>query len=210
MEPKNWAPEHSDALRDLLARRLPFSEIAAVINKRFNTSYSRSATLGRARRMGLLGPGRPGVSQGTKPRLDRLGGRIRPAEPPKFLWPLPPVLAGKPVKLRCVETVPRHMSLLELECGDCRYPYGGDREGEAITFCGHPRRPGSSYCTPHFHLSRGPGTASERSACAVLLRLVETERAVAPGSKRYLGEFERRADPNPGRYRKEGIQHAKS
>jgi GcrA cell cycle regulator len=31
-----------------------------------------------------------------------------------------------------------------------------DEENEAITFCGHPRRPGSSYCGPHFHLSRDP------------------------------------------------------
>ena len=35
--------------------------------------------------------------------------------------------------LRCVETDPRHLSLLQLEPGDCRYPYGGDAEGEAIT-----------------------------------------------------------------------------
>ena len=48
------------------------------------------------------------------------------------------------------------LSLIELEHGDCRYPYGGDEEGEAITFCGHPRRPGSSYCGPHFQLSRNP------------------------------------------------------
>jgi GcrA cell cycle regulator len=69
--------------------------------------------------------------------------------------------------------VPRHLSLLELEDGDCRYPYGGDAEGEAITFCGHPRREGSSYCASHFHLTSGPGTASERSAGKVVLRLVE-------------------------------------
>ena len=62
---------------------------------------------------------------------------------------------------------------MELERGDCRYPYGGDEEGEAITFCGHPRRKGSSYCTPHFHLTRGPGTAAERAAVTVMLRLVE-------------------------------------
>ena len=61
-----------------------------------------------------------------------------------------------PVKLRCVGIEPRHLSLTELERGDCRYPYGGDEEGEAITFCGHPRRAGSSYCSPHFHLSRNP------------------------------------------------------
>jgi GcrA cell cycle regulator len=75
-------------------------------------------------------------------------------------------------KLRCVEIDPRHLCLLDLERGDCRYPYGGDEEGEAITFCGHPKRPGSSYCAPHFHLTRGPGTASERAAGTVLLRLV--------------------------------------
>jgi GcrA cell cycle regulator len=77
------------------------------------------------------------------------------------------------LQLRCVGIAPRHLSLLELENGDCRYPYGGDAEGEAITFCGHPRREGSSYCVSHFHLTSGLGTASERSAGKVLLRLVE-------------------------------------
>ena len=69
--------------------------------------------------------------------------------------------------------MPRHLSLVDLEPGDCRYPYGGDAEGEAITFCGHPRRAGSSYCVAHFHLTSVPGTAPERIAGKVLLRLVE-------------------------------------
>jgi len=79
----------------------------------------------------------------------------------------------KPVKLRCVAIEPRHLSLIELERGDCRYPYGGDEEGEAITFCGHPRRPGSSYCAPHFHLSRNPVELPERAVSTVSLRVVE-------------------------------------
>jgi GcrA cell cycle regulator len=62
---------------------------------------------------------------------------------------------------------------MELERGDCRYPYGGDAEGEAITFCGHPKRRGSSYCVAHFHLTRGPGAQLERAAGTVSLRLVE-------------------------------------
>src|SRR5215217_6651088 len=212
MELSNWAPEHSDALREFLAKGLSFSEAARAINSIFNTSYSRSAALGRARRLRLEAEERRRPSMPTKPVDLRDIPEPRPSasRAAALLWPTPVFKEIKPVKLRCVGVEPRHLSLVELEKGDCRYPYGGDEEGEAITFCGHPRRPGSSYCTPHFHLSRGPGTASERSACAVLLRLVETERAVAPGSKRYLGEFERRADPNPGRYRKEGIQHAKS
>ena len=76
-------------------------------------------------------------------------------------------------KLRCVEIVPRHLALVDLEPGDCRYPYGGDEEGEAITFCGHARHPGSSYCVSHFHVTQGRGTASERAAVPFALRLVE-------------------------------------
>nr|WP_283826977.1 GcrA family cell cycle regulator [Bradyrhizobium diazoefficiens] len=79
---------------------------------------------------------------------------------------------ANPVKLRCVGVRPRLIALVELEQGDCRYPYGGDEEGEEISFCGHPRQPGSSYCAPHAHLTRGPGAASGRTAGAVVLRLV--------------------------------------
>lgn len=53
-------------------------------------------------------------------------------------------------QFRCVETNPRHLTLLDLEPGDCRHPYGDG----PMTFCGHPKRPGSSYCTPHFHENR--------------------------------------------------------
>ena len=53
MELSNWAPEHSDALRELIAKGLSFSEAAQAINSQFNTSYTRSAALGRARRLRL-------------------------------------------------------------------------------------------------------------------------------------------------------------
>jgi GcrA cell cycle regulator len=91
-----------------------------------------------------------------------------------LLWPTPVFKEMKPVKLRCVGVEPRHLSLVELEKGDCRYPYGGDEEGEAIAFCGHLRRPGSSYCTAHFHLSRNPVVPPERAVNMVSLRMVET------------------------------------
>jgi GcrA cell cycle regulator len=103
------------------------------------------------------------------------------AEPPSsefrklaLPWPTPVFKAIKPVKLRCVRIEPRHLSLIELERGDCRYPDGGDEEGEAITFCGHPRRSGSSYCTPHFRLSRNPIVPPERAVSTVTLRVLET------------------------------------
>ena len=93
-------------------------------------------------------------------------------------WPssatrqLPVFELAEPVKLRCIELVPRHLALVDLEIGDCRYPYGGDEEGEAITFCGHPRRVGSIYCTSHFHLTSGTASCSDHASGTVSLRLV--------------------------------------
>jgi len=175
MESMNWAPEHSDALRESLANRMSFSEIVKAINSKFGTAYTRSAAIGRARRLKFAEAGRsdaPPISGSL--RTDR------PFEPRaaelKLIARHSRILARKKIKkpeLRCVEVEPRHLPLTELERGDCRYPYGGDAEGEAITFCGHPRQPGSSYCMPHFHLSRNPAVSPAREFTATGLRIAE-------------------------------------
>jgi GcrA cell cycle regulator len=174
MQATNWAPVHCDALREYHTKGMSYSEIADAINAKFGTAYSRNAAIGRGKRMGLAGPGQPKESHrvphktsAPRPRRSR---EHRTAEPVR---PKPALVCVEPVKLRCVGIKPRLLSLVDLERGDCRYPYGGDREGEAIAFCGHPTREGSSYCTAHFHLTRGPGTAPERSAGPVMLRVVE-------------------------------------
>jgi GcrA cell cycle regulator len=173
MEMTNWAPEHSAALRDLFGKGKSFSEIARAINAKFKTTYSRNAALGRAKRMGLDGASRPEAPAHVPPEPNR-PTELRPDIRARELhWPKPVFETAKPVKLRCVAVEPRHLSLVELEWGDCRYPYGGDTEGEAITFCGHPRRLGASYCTPHFHLSRNPALASKPAANATSLPVVE-------------------------------------
>jgi GcrA cell cycle regulator len=167
----DWTPEQSQALREYLASGMSYSEIADAINAKFKTAYSRNATIGRARRMGLGGLDRPVDFPKLQPK-DQVPNLIRVRERYAAEFKRPPVFEAVSTKLRCVEIDPRHLSLIELETGDCRYPYGGDAEGEAITFCGHPQRVGSSYCVSHFHLTRGDGSASERSAVKVLLRLV--------------------------------------
>ena len=132
------------------------------LNARFGTAYSRNAAIGRARRMGLCrSASRPATASSSgrngHRRAERVGGCTSRASVivPEFLRPLPVFeRVAAALQLRCVGIVPRHLSLVDLEAGDCRYPYGGDAEGEAITFCGHPRREGSSYCVSHFHLTR--------------------------------------------------------
>jgi GcrA cell cycle regulator len=178
MQSTGWTPAHSEALREHLARGMSFSEIADAINVKFKTTYSRSAAIGRARRLGLAGPDRPKDLLKHWPELPPKAKAPRFQKPrerhvPEFPRPIPVAERVAVTKLRSVEIDPRHLLLIDLEPGDCRYPYGGDEEGEAITFCGHPRRRGSSYCARHFHLTRGPGTASERAAGTVSLKLVE-------------------------------------
>lgn len=175
MEPTSWASEHSDALREHLAKGLSFSAVVKAINSRFGTTYSRSAALGRARRMGLTGDDRPKPWLEARPPNLQLVGEVRSAESraPAFHWPAPVSERARPEKLRCVDVQPRHLTLIELERNDCRYPYGGDEEGKAITFCGHPSQPDSSYCTPHFHLSRNPIEPPERVASTASLRVVK-------------------------------------
>lgn len=194
MQSTNWAPEHSQALREYLAKGMSYSEIADAINSRFGTAYTRCATIGRGRRLGLPAPGRPedGPRRPPKAKTPRLktprlkaprskAPRLEAPSPQQLHErcsaelspPSPPSLElTEAVALRCVGITPRLLSLVELEPGDCRYPYGGDKDGEAISFCGHPRLAGSSYCAPHFHLTRETGTQSERAAGPVLLRLV--------------------------------------
>jgi GcrA cell cycle regulator len=180
MQWTNWASEHSEALREYLAKSMSFSEIAKAINVRFKTAYSRNAAISRAKRMGLGGD-RPQVSlkhwpkaapKAQQPWLHKPGERRLP----EFMRRVPIFERTETARLRCVETDPRHLSLIDLEPGDCRYPYGGDEEGEAITFCGHPRHQGSSYCVPHFHLTRGPGSVSERLPEMLVTRMKRLPR----------------------------------
>jgi len=189
MQSSSWAPEHSEALREHIVRGRSYGEAVDAINAKFGTVYTRCAAISRGKRMGLVTPARPDNPSMLVPRAPK---RVRKLKPSKMLKPpetgsamAPDRRAGEtaptapaadhpePAKLRCVGIRPRLVSLVELEADDCRYPYGGDREGEAISFCGHPCFRGSSYCAPHFHLTRAPALESERPAGPFVLRLVQ-------------------------------------
>src|SRR6185437_15612313 len=182
----NWAPAHSDALRRYFAMGMSFAEIARAINREFRTHYSRCAAIGRARRLGL-GLDRPPDELASvaplvpKAESSNLYKMVRSQEAlAKWLARL--AHRKEMPELRCVAVEPRCVSLLDLEAGDCRYPYGGDAEGEAITFCGHPKRWGSSYCAAHYHLTQNQDAAPQRAVVAAARRVVET-----PSTSRFSG-----------------------
>jgi GcrA cell cycle regulator len=172
MQTLSWAPEHTSALREFIASGMSFAAAADALNARFGTAYSRNAAIGRARRIGLAVPAR---CEDRPSRVPRAPKAALP-KPRKAFGEaaLPPAAErSEPVKLRCVGVKPRLICLVELGKDDCRYPYGGDKEGEGITFCGHPRFEGSSYCAPHLHLTRGPAVETGRPAGPFVPRLVE-------------------------------------
>ena len=174
MEPSHWPSEHTDALRDYFFKGMSYAEIGREINARFGTAYTRNAVIGRAKRLGLIAPTRM-TSPSIVPSLPGEGWQPSPRRMTLPYLNVPPQSAMKPaarVKLRCVGVQPRLVPLVELAGEDCRYPYGGDKDGEEIAFCGHPRQAGSSYCVPHARLTRRSGAGSGRVAGPVVLRLV--------------------------------------
>jgi len=199
MQSFSWAPEHSTALREFIARGMSYADAADALNARFGTAYTRSAAIGRGKRMGLAVPGRPEDRRAPAPKAPKRsrmlarktpgpstsGNTVSETKPSGnaanvahihgagIAGPSTWVNRAEPVKLRCVGIQPRLLALVELEDGDCRYPYGGDKDGEAIAFCAHPRLRGSPYCAPHFHLTRAPAVDAERPLGPFVLRLVE-------------------------------------
>jgi GcrA cell cycle regulator len=170
-----WAPEHSDALRDCLSRGMSYGQAVHAINARFGTDFTRNAAVGRAKRLGL----KPATAHKvlSRPKRPARWGESAPRAPQKVVVRRPAAAGApepvKPVKLRCVGIRPRLLAFADLAPDDCRYPYGGENEGEAYAFCGHPKVAGSSYCRPHHALTHDLETVSERTPAPVTLRLIK-------------------------------------
>jgi GcrA cell cycle regulator len=175
MQSFSWTAEHSAALQEYVTRGMSYAEAADALNARFGTAYTRSAALGRGKRLGLVVPPRREVaSKLAKRAVPSKAAFTAPQErdPARASMSVESIERAEPVKLRCVGIRPRLVPLIELEDGECRYPYGGDRDDEPIMFCGHPRFRSSPYCAPHFHLTRRPAVEADRPAGPVVLRLV--------------------------------------
>jgi len=157
---------------------MSYAEIARAINAEFKTHYSRCAAIGRARRLDLGFTRLLDELTSPVPRTATSSDLYKMVKSQEALakWLARRAHRQEIPKLRCAAVEPRHLSLVELEAGDCRYPYGGDEEGEAVTFCGRPRHAGSSYCAAHLHLTRNPAAMPQRAVVAAALRVVATAR----------------------------------
>jgi GcrA cell cycle regulator len=143
-----WTEDLIDTLKGLLAKGFSSSGIAAEIGT------TRNAVCGKIHRLGLNGGDgsrtfvrrTPEEKEATKrAKMERRNERRRSQRVT--------VVRVRQVNLealRCVEVIPQHKSLLELDADGCRFPYGDG----PFTFCNHAQHEGSSYCGPHMALSR--------------------------------------------------------
>lgn len=149
-----WGPTEVAKLRELAALPDKFSahEIAG-----YFAGVSRNAVIGTCRRNGIDLPRKGCNAPKTEYKKRQYVPRAKRRTP--FVSPF--VVDDSP--LRCASVKPLHLSLLELERDSCRYPYGGD-DDEPITFCGHPKHKGESYCREHFNLCRNNRPRLSQSA----------------------------------------------
>ena len=130
------------------------------LNAIFQTSYSRSAVIGRAKRMGLAGPrsrepaeaiaGRRGAQSAERRR-----STMRPNAAADFSNP------ANRSNSAVSTSMPRHLSLIDLLSSDCRYPYGGDEEGEPSPSAAIPAVKIRATAPPHFQIDAEHRAASE-------------------------------------------------
>jgi GcrA cell cycle regulator len=165
-----WTDPREQSARELFTAGHSASQAAAALSAEFGLPVTRNAVIGLWHRRKWSG----GENRQIKFRADaaaRAGAQRAKRERVKLIVP-----AGSSEKrsrsiqrlmraphgtlriiettqqgvspLREVEVVPLHVSLLDLQHGQCRYPYGDG----PFTFCGCQAEPGRPYCEPHQYL----------------------------------------------------------
>lgn len=127
-------PEAISVLQALVADHSA-AQIAARLNEQFNTALTRSAILGKLKRLGIAGgvARRAEYDHATR-QANRSAARPAVKRESKPITELPPSL---------------NLTLAEINAGQCRYIAGEPVGG---CYCGHPVQAGSSLCRAHHAL----------------------------------------------------------
>lgn len=131
--------------------------IAEIINQRHGLALTRCSVIGKLHRLGLSVENKTEVHP-----LTRANPGIPASRRNRNLTPILKIIPGfkslriikttfrEAEPLRCVPLEPKHISLNDIEHGECLFPFGDG----PFTFCGHTTRDGSNYCASHHFLCR--------------------------------------------------------
>lgn len=137
-----WNELRISILKAMQADKASFAAIADEINKQTDTSLSRNACIGKARRLGLVTGWRPklkgdNVTRRKLPKKPRVINELRAWHREQMSKP-PVSKIVKPYNFLGIK-------FMDLQPEHCRYP-----SGNPTLFCGQPKMEGSSYCA-HCH-----------------------------------------------------------
>jgi len=132
-----WTAEKTASLAEMWAAGHSASQIATELEL-----PSRSAVIGKVRRMGLPEP------------LKKLAWSHRVTQVRAKQIKLPPRPTSD------LSDAALHIEMIDLEPHHCRFPYGDG----PFTFCGHAKLEGASYCSEHVALTRQSVTHQSLSA----------------------------------------------
>lgn len=155
--PTNWSDHCVSLLREHHAQGISSSESARLINERYGTNHTRNAVIGKRNRLGLVGgagdPTRSAPVRATRAEKRSPRGKPHQAKP----QPPKPQFKQEASGMRSVATTGfRHLDLLELKAGECKWPSSGDGP---FTFCGcavFNNINALPYCAPHYALATRP------------------------------------------------------
>ncbi len=145
----SWSEETITQLKALIAEKHCAERIAAILSAVLKVRISRNAVIGKCHREGIklaqARGGRPRKPDGTHekhPRVLRLqfGPALSPSIPEPAVMPVEPL----------------NIPLVDLEKHHCREVVSFD--GAMGLFCGHPKQPGSSFCSFHHAINWVPIT----------------------------------------------------
>ena len=147
-----WNAEREELLKQLWSDGLSCSQIAQRLG-----DVSRSAVIGKVRRLGLSGRSvvqRKPVSRPariSKERTAFVAGRAPFPRHPRFA-----VVASSDPQLPLPLVLPaERKQLADLDDHDCRFPIGDPKEAD-FGFCARPKVTGTPYCTEHCRVAFQP------------------------------------------------------
>lgn len=139
-----WTEDKIEAMRGLIQQGMSSSQIARAIG-----APSKNSVVSKVHRLNKFDPTIALVRRTKKKTINHAKKKKQPSEglfcikkwkgdDKQFELPLDP---NAPVS--------KNISLIDLEKEHCRFPHG---DGKNITFCGHTKKKGSSYCAYHANL----------------------------------------------------------
>jgi len=156
-----WTPEREERLRELWDGGYSASVVSEMMGGGWLT---RNAVIGKARRMELARRRTVIAKNSRRGKDKRTRQAKRPAKQPLVSLPVDARTLKADAWAALPHTTP--VSLTDLDHGMCKWPIG---DGKPFMFCGAAAV--GSYCEHHKAMSVGIGTASERAASRVSLKV---------------------------------------